>query len=281
MSKLLRLLLSVSALLLALPAAGAQPVIVWVMVDGPPEHQRPEARNLSELGRGPQDETLRLLGQALPGIEHRVQSMSLEQLWRDMRLGRPVCFADAFKTAERLAVAHFVELGPSPRVLVLAQPGRLPPGEEVSLRELLAAGKLRGAFERQRSYGAKLDALLDEFEQPRRLLPSDHRLLRMLEHGRMDFVLETPNGWLQRVDAQLDTRLVLEGRQPPPVHVACSRAMDLQVVRAIDGAVRQLAQQERWLRLSLLAYPPSQRELMRPYIEQYLRQRAEQGERIE
>ncbi len=281
MAKLLLLLLSVSALLLAWPAAGAQPVIVWALVEGPPEHLRPEARRLSELGQGPQDETLRLLGQALPGIEHRVQHMPLEQVWRDMRLGRPVCFADAFKTAERLAVAHFVELGPSARMLVLAQPGRLPPGEEVSLRELLAAGKLRGAFERQRSYGAPLDALLDEFQQPRQLLPSDERLLRMLEHGRMDYVLETPNGWLQRVDAQLDTRLVLEGRQPPPVHVACSRTMNLQLVRAIDGAVRQLGQQERWLRLKLLAYPPSQREAMRPQIEQYLRQRAEQGERIE
>lgn len=261
--------------------AGARPALVWAMVDGPPEHERPAARRVDELGQGALDDTLRQLTQALPGLDHRVQAMSLERVWRDMRLGRPVCYADAFKTAERLRHAHFVELGPTPRMLLLAWPGRLPPGEELSLRELLARGELRGVFERQRSYGAALDALLDEYRQPRHVLPAGDRLLSMLELGRMDYVLETPNGWVQRVDARLDTRLVLEGRQPPPVHVACSRSLPRAVMQQIDAALRQLAGQERWLQLKLRSYPPSKRAAMRPSIERYLRQRAEQGERIE
>lgn len=281
MGRLVVLLLLLGLWLPALPVLAARPVLIWALVDGPPEHERPDARRLEELGKGPMDETLRLLGRALPGVEHRVEAMSLERVWREMRLGRPVCYPDAFKTAERLAVAHFVELGPSNRVLILARPGRLPPGAELSLRELLAQGQLRGLFERQRSYGASLDALLDEFQQPRQALPSDERLLRMLEHERMDFVLESPNGWLQRVDAQLDVRLVLEGRNPPPVYVACSRAVDRRLMHELDAGLRQLARDPRWLRLKLRAYPPSQREAMRPSIEQYLRQRAEQGERIE
>ncbi len=262
--------------ILASTGAVARPVLVWAMVDGPPEHERPEARRIEALGQGPLDQTLRLLARQLPDVEHRVEAMSLEKVWRDMRLGRPVCFADAFKTSERLQVARFVELSPSPRMLLVALPGRLPPGAELSLRELLAAPELRGLFGRQRSYGADLDRILDEFQPRRESMPPDAQLVPMLQQGRMDYLLENANGWLQTTQANLDLRLVQEGRQTPPVHVACGRGLSQDLVRRIDEAVRHLSRQEEWLQLKLLAYPPTTREEQRANLQRYLRQRAEQ-----
>jgi uncharacterized protein (TIGR02285 family) len=259
----------------------AHPVVTWAVVEGPPEHENPQAQRVQDLGQGPMDQQLRLLAQALPQFEHRIQAMSLERVWRDMRQGRALCFADAFKTRERRAVAHFVELGMGTPMLVVAAPGRLPPGTEVSLRALLEEGRLKGLFVRQRSYGEALDELLAAFSQPREALPDDQRLLAMLEQGRMDYVLETPNGWLQTVGLAVETRRVREAREPPPVHVACGRGMSRRQMREIDAAVRRLSREPAWLQMKLLAYPPAAREAMRPVVEQYLRERAAQGERIE
>lgn len=272
---------SLTLLALGLPLlALARPTITWAIVEGPPEHERPEAQRIEDLGQGPLDQALRLLAGAAPGVEHRVEAMSLEKVWRDMRLGRPVCFADAFMTAERLQVAHFVELGPSPRMLLVALPDRLPPGEEVSLRALLAQDQLRGLFGRQRSYGEPLDRLLAEFQVRREPLPPDSQLRAMLEQGRMDYILENANGWLQTSGEGLDTRLVREGRQTPAVHVACGQAVSRAVVRQLDTAVRGLAQQAAWLELKLLGYPQSVRAALRPRIQQQLQQRAAGGPRI-
>jgi len=271
------LLLGLALLWALVPAtAWARPVIVWAVVEGPPEHERPEARRIHDLGQGPLDQTLRLLAGQLPEVEHRVEAMSLEKVWRDMRLGRPVCFADAFKTNERLKVARFVELSPSPRMLLVALAGRLPPGPELSLRELLAAGELRGLFGRQRSYGDELDRVLDEFNPRREPMPPDAKLLPMLQQGRMDFLLENANGWLQTTEGALDVRLVREGRQTPPVHVACGRGVRQDLVRQVDGAVRQLSRLDEWLQLKLLSYPPMARDEQRANLQRYLRQRAEQ-----
>lgn len=265
----------------AVVAGPARPVVTWAIVEGPPEHERPQAQRVQDLGQGPMDQQLRLLTQALPQLEHRVQAMSLERVWRDMRQGRALCFADAFKTRERLAMAHFVELGQGSPMLLVSAPGRLPPSAEVSLRALLEEGRLKGLFVRQRSYGEKLDQLLAEFSQPREALPDDGRLLSMLMQGRMDYVLETPNGWLQTAGLAVETRRVREALEPPPVHVACSRSMALAQVREMDAAIRRLSREPAWLQMKLLAYPPAVREIMRPVVERYLRERAAQGERIE
>lgn len=265
----------------AVVAGPARPVVTWAIVEGPPEHERPQAQLVQDLGQGPMDQQLRLLTQALPQLEHRVQAMSLERVWRDMRQGRALCFADAFKTRERLAVAHFVELGQGSPMLLVSAPGRLPPSAEVSLRALLEEGRLKGLFVRQRSYGEKLDQLLAEFSQPREALPDDGRLLSMLMQGRMDYVLETPNGWLQTAGLAVETRRVREALEPPPVHVACSRSMALAQVREMDAAIRRLSREPAWLQMKLLAYPPAVREIMRPVVERYLRERVAQGERIE
>jgi uncharacterized protein (TIGR02285 family) len=147
----------------------------------------------------------------------------------------------------------------------------------LSLRELLAAGELRGLFGRQRSYGEDLDRVLDEFNPRREPMPPDAKLLPMLQQGRVDFLLENANGWLQTTRASLDVRLVREGRQTPPVHVACGRGVSSEVVRQIDEAVRHLSRLDEWLQLKLLSYPPMAREEQRGNLQRYLRQRAEQS----
>lgn len=267
-------------------SAGAQTVVTWVAVDGMPYHERLDVQRIEELGRGQFDERLRQLAAALPQYRHRVQSMSRAKLWRDMRGGVPLCYADAFKTPERLGFAHFVELAPSPRLVVAAAPGRLPPGAELSLRELLQRPELRGAFELERSYGELIDRLLQSHGQTRRPLPGDARLLRMLEQGRMDYVLEYPTALLgyerKGADTSLDMRLIAEDRQPAPTQVACSHTVDKDFLRALDAAVRRLAVQEAWLSLQLRVYPATMREAVRPQVEQYFRERAQQqAERIQ
>lgn len=281
MSSLLAALLI--GLLLLVPA-WAQVTLTWAMVDGPPAHERHDARTMAELGNGLLDGRLRLLSAALPQFRHRVQAMSLGQLWRDMRAGHAVCYPDAFKTPERLRWAHFVELAPSPRLMLAARPGRLPAGAELSLRELLVRGELRGAFEMERSYGEVIDRLLVEHGQTRLPLPSDARLVRMLEQGRMDYVLEYPAALSSGGAAAglgVDLRLVLEDRNPAPAQLACTRALGLDVMRTLDAAVRRLSQQENWVQMHLQTYPASARDAVRAQLEQYFRERAAGPERVQ
>jgi uncharacterized protein (TIGR02285 family) len=238
--------------------------IRWAIVDGPPFHVDPPggpARRVEALGDGVTDRLIARLAGELPHLHHELLPMSRRQLWARMEDGEPLCYADAIVTPARLKLAYMslATVG-TPLVLAVRQ-GSLPLRQEgYRLAELLARPGWKGAFEAQRSYGGVIDALVRDARAPVMPLPRGPQVLRMLEAGRMDYLVEYPKvlqyslEHLQPAPA-LDFHALTDIAEPTPAAVACTRnAWGLRVIRAIDGAIRRAsshpdatAAHRRWL----------------------------------
>lgn len=268
---------------LLLPLAQAE-TIVWAVADGPPYHlpgSVPKPSRPVELGEGVNDLLIAYLAEELPGFHHRLAHLSRPQMWRRMQAGEPICYVDAFKTPERLRFAYFsVVTAPVPQVVVTRADQAGLAGQELALKDLLQRKDLRGVFEIGRSYGAHIDPMLDAARVSRQPLPSSPQLLRMLEAGRMDYLVEYPMA-LQHYRERLVPAPALrffdlrEEREPPPAYVACTRsAWGRTVIEAVDGAIRRLAVRPESRRALLRWLPQEVREMLGARIERFYRERA-------
>lgn len=271
----------------ALGAKGAEPAkerIVWVLVDGPPYHVAASAgpaRRIEDLGTGVNDRLMVELARELPQFRHEILHISRARLWKDMRAGLPRCYADAFKTPERLGFAHFTSVAPNLPMVVATRPGTLRAGAEgVSLQDLLARPALRGLFEAGRSYGPVMDAQIHAAGAARVSLPSNPQALHMLLAGRMDFIVEYPMA-LQHYRAQikpapaLEFHALIEERDPQPNHVACTRSpWGRLVIEALDAAIRRFALRPESRNLMDPWLPDEVARSAAPLIERFYRERA-------
>jgi len=268
--------------LLLLPARAE--TIAWAVADGPPFHLPgtvPKPTRPVELGEGVNDLLIAYLAEELPGFHHRLEHLSRPKMWRLMQAGEPICYVDAFKTPERLGFAYFsaVTVG-MPQVLVTRAGTDGLAGPELALKDLLPRKDLRGVFEMGRSYGAHLDPMLEAARVSRQPLPSSPQLLRMLEAGRMDYLVEYPMAlqfYLERMSPvpELQFYDLLEEREPPPAYVACTRsAWGKTVIEAVDAAIRRLALRPESRRALLRWLPAEVRQTHAARIERYYRERA-------
>ncbi|MFO1251713.1 MAG: hypothetical protein U1E77_11410 [Inhella sp.] len=257
--------------------------IAWAVADGPPFHlpgSVPKPARPVELGEGVNDLLIAYLAEELPGFHHRLEHLSRPKMWRLMQAGEPICYVDAFKTPERLGFAYFsaVTVG-VPQVLATraGTPGL--EGEQV-LKELLQRKDLRGVFEMGRSYGAHLDPMLEAAKVSRQPLPSSPQVLRMLEAGRMDYLVEYPMAlqyYVERLSPAPELAFfdLFEERDPPPAYVACTRsAWGKGVIEAVDGAIRRLAVRPESRRAFLRWLPADVRQAHGARIERFYRERA-------
>lgn len=276
-------LLSLILLLGAAPAAQAVEVR-WAIADGPPYHMESSrnARRARDLGDGMLDLLIAGVAQHAPEMRHQFVVMSRPRMWRAMQAGEPLCYADAFRTAERLRFAHFTPATPPLPMVLVVRKGQLGDVGEVSLATVLARKDLRGVFESERSYGVTLDALIANAGPHVGILPlpDTPQLLRMLEAGRMDYLVEYPTA-VQYLHEQLKPRPALdflalrEEREPQPSFIACTRsAWGQEVVQALDGALRRWAATPDAAQSVLRWLPPdiAQREAGR--VESFYRERA-------
>lgn len=280
---LLLLLLAGATLVTADPEPPTD-TVRWALVDGPPFHVDPPdgpARSVEALGDGVTDRLIARLAGELPQLRHELLPMSRRQLWARMQAGESLCYADAIVTPERLRFAYMslATVG-SPMVLAVRQ-GSLPPRPQgYRLAELLARPGWKGAFEAQRSYGPAIDALVRDARAPVMPLPRGPQVLRMLEAGRMDYLVEYPKVLqyaLERLQPApaLDFHVLADEAEPAPAAVACTRnAWGLRVIQAMDGAIRRAsarpdasAAHRRWL-------PPSVAAAQAARMERFYRERA-------
>lgn len=283
--------LLVGAALLApvLPSYAEAPVIDWALVDGPPYHLRRAAqqgppRSVDELGDGISDRLVAQLAQALPQYRHRLHWLSRQAMWRQIRAGQSLCYPDAFRTEERLRVAWFSEVSPGVPQVLLLRPGLHEGAIRLSLQSLLQDGSLRGVFEKQRSYGPRLDPLLADHGDGTALqwqtLPNGPQLLRMLERGRMDYLIEFATA-VQHHREQLQPpphfglARIAEDETPPPSAVACTRNdWGRAVIVDIDAAIRRISLHSEGGAALLRWLPPELRRSEAARIERYYRERA-------
>jgi uncharacterized protein (TIGR02285 family) len=257
----------------------------WAMVDGPPYHvdgPHGPARSVEELGEGQLDQVIRGLAAQAPELGHRFLPMSRARMWRAMQAGEPLCYVNAFRTPERLRWAHFTPvLAPISMVLVTRR-GQLGAAQEVTLASVLARRDLHGVFEPDRSYGNLIDALIRQAGPQVSVapLPDTPQLLRMLETGRMDYLVEYPPA-LQflaeqlRPRPELEMHALAEERDPQATYIACTRgAWGLEVIQALDRAIRRWSTTPQAREAVLHWLPPTVAQREAPRVDNFLRDRA-------
>ncbi|MBH9552823.1 hypothetical protein [Inhella gelatinilytica] len=273
------------ALLLSLASSARATEVVWAIVDSAPYHLSGLGglgHTVDSLGHGITDHLIRGLATRMPGFKHRLVHLPRTRLWRDMAAGQPLCYADAFKTPQRLKWAHFTSVTPPLRQIVVTRQGTLPDAGEKSLADLLSQVQLHGVFETDRSYGVHLDRVIAAAgpHVKRQALPDSPQLLRMLEAGRMDYVVEYPPAvtyLYERLQPRpkLDFHLIAEDRQADAAYVACTRgAWGLKVIQAVDRAMRDWALQPEASQALLRWMPPETAQQERPGMERFYTERA-------
>ncbi len=305
------LLLAVALTLLQPGTAGAQlqgeaelPTLRWLVQDLPPHFGYAVKGRLpqraEDLDGGEISGFLRLLIERLPQYRHEFFEASLPRFEALVRQGDgTLCSVLHLRTPERLAWLHFTELHPpliSRQLHVIVHRERLAafesqPGQALQLAELIRRPDLVGLLPRDRSFGPRIDALLQAAgaQAPATVVAGRQmHLLAMLRARRMDYTLEYPavvDRYLLSGEAAAGELVKLpfaEGRSTAVATAACSRnAAGRERIAAIDSAVRGLAldpRREAWLRQWR---GPVLDEAERRSILRYMDERARGGPRVE
>ncbi|QPF76251.1 TIGR02285 family protein [Roseateles sp. DAIF2] len=247
------------------------PLLRWVVQDMPPHFSYATGRvptRPEDLGQGEVDGFLRLLIQRMPEYRHEFVEASTPRFEALSRQGQTLCSVLHVRRPERLEWAYFTQLHPAlaaRQIHVVVHRDSLARfesgGQALQLAELLQRPDLAGLLPRERSFGPRIDALLQQApaaNQPRTIAVSRNtQLLAMLRAKRMDYTLEYPAvvDEFQRSlsgPPELVKLPLAEGRSTQVATAACSRTPEgRRQIEAIDQAVRQLAadpQRERWIR---------------------------------
>jgi len=301
-----RLLALLPVLLLPLFASAQQSkpaspaTMRWLVQDMPPHFTYPNGRapqRVEDLGHGEVEGFMRLLITRLPQYRHEFVEASLPRFEALVRQGPALCSMLHLRTPERLGWLYFTHLYPplvSRQIHVIVnrdQLGRFEsPGQSLQLSELLQRTELVGLLPRDRSFGARIDALLQAqgAQAPRTVVSGrSMHLLTMLKARRMDYTLEYPSTvdeFLRQGEGGADfVKLpIVEGRSTQLATVGCSRNPEgRRLIEAIDQALRKLAQdpqREAWLK-AWRGDALDEQDRLR--INRYMDERARGGAQIE
>lgn len=278
--------------------AAELPEIRWIVSDNPPMFSFVNGRaptRAQDLGHNELDGMLRLLVERLPQYQHTFVVAETARFEVMARAGEPVCSNLLLKTPERLQWLYFTHSHvplQSRQIHLVTRPELLPRfmslGQPLELSAVLQRRDLHGLLERDRSYGARIDGLLQS--QGQALLDSALRrhgpnLLRMLRAGRMDYTLDyglTVDDFNRDQAQQLVALPLASAWATERSTVGCARHEAGRArIEAIDAAVRELARaqpREDWLRRWMGKLPDAP-DLQR--MRRYLDERAKGGPQIE
>ncbi|MEJ6001384.1 TIGR02285 family protein [Paucibacter soli] len=285
--------------------AGAAPAqagdtVRWLVQDLPPHFSyaggRPPQKP-ADLGHGELDGMLRLLIARMPQYQHEFLDASLPRFEALVRQGQTICSVLHVRTPERLSWLYFTHTHPplfSRQIHVILRRETLPRlegmAQPLQLAELLQRNDLTGLLGRDRSFGPRIDAILQAqgSRAPKTANAARNMyVLAMLRLQRMDYTLEYPSvvdEFMRVNDAsgELVKIPLAEARSTLVATVACSRNPEgRRQIEAIDAAVRKLAQdpnREAWIG----AWRGDQLdEADRQRIHRYMDERAKAGPQIE
>lgn len=296
-----------AALVCAAAGAQAQPssppsptTLRWVVQHMPPHFSYAGGRvpqTLEDLGRGEVDGFLRLLIPRLSEYRHEFVEASTARFESLARQGETLCSVLHVRRPERLDWLYFTHLHPalaSREIHVIVHRDSKArfeqAGQTLQLAELLQRRELVGLLPRDRSYGPRIDTLLQAqgANAPKTVATGrGMQLLAMLRAKRMDYTLEYPaavDEFMHNLGGppELLKLPLAEGRSTTMAMAACSRTPEgRRQIEAIDRAVRTLAedpQRERWLRewRGTALDEAGRRRLLR-----YLDERASAGPQVE
>lgn len=235
--------------------AWANKEITWYSYHQPPAtiYQGPHK------GQGYVDQLVALLIKALPDYDHHLMQVTLGRIKQDMKMGRKVCFPAMARTPEREQYAlfsHNFMMQPSLRVLIKKDQSLPFQSQAVSLENMFSTHGLTMGRVAGRSYGQSIDPTLSRYNNQiiSRVDKSNLGLFRMLDKGRIDFILSYPHeaGYaLSGINSQTQyTSLAIEGLPAfTKGGIGCSRNnWRHQVIEDINQALLVLRQQPTYLK---------------------------------
>jgi len=260
------------AVLLITPAGTmAEEVIYWQNIHWPPF----KILRGADAGQGRYDLLVKLFQQNLPQYKHIDIEMNWARFWTDVKAGKHYLNPMAIKTEERSGYTEFS------KVMTFALPlriimkktliGKMGNPETIALADFIRNPELRGVIEEKRSYSKKIDQILNKSVPianfDRRPMEAE-RILTMLLHDRIDYMLEYPFVVNYMIKASVPDKAVslgsLQIEELPPyvtAHVAAPKnAWGKAVIKDVNRVIDHLKTTPRYLEIHKL-WHSDEREL--------------------
>ncbi|TXH98301.1 MAG: hypothetical protein E6Q75_01875 [Rheinheimera sp.] len=258
---------------LTLPAAAqtsSVPELIWLT-----EHAPNQALQVLDIN----ESTFRLLEQQLPGLTISRQQATTAQAAKLLQRRPNVCVGNKLPLPERRSwgvISHQPQvIFPGLRLYVLQASGlnswlvEQSSGKPLSLQRVLSAHqRFKLGFNSDRSYGDKLDPLLQQAANQRNLFSRSGPdnaggLLQMFSIGRIDLLIEYPNV-VEHYLAQLPKPPAVQSfalQESPallPGHIICSDTPQGRLLlTSLDQAISSVSQQRAYLDAHLQWFAPA------------------------
>jgi uncharacterized protein (TIGR02285 family) len=254
----------------AAPAAVEKPELIWLTEYAP--NQALQVLDINES-------TFRLLESQLPGFTISRQQATTAQAAKLLQRRPNVCVGNKLPLPERRSwgqISHQPQvIFPGLRLYVLQSSGlnswltQQSSGKPLSMQRLLLAHqRFKLGFSTDRSYGDKLDSLLQQAANQRNLFSRSGPdnaggLLQMFSLGRIDLLIEYPNV-VEHYLAQLPKPPAVQSfalQESPallPGHIICSDTPQGRLLlTSLDQAISSVSQQRAYLDAHLQWFSPA------------------------
>ncbi len=210
-----------------------------------------------------------LLQANLPGREHRELALPYKRFLLYAQNGMNICTAYLFKTSEREQYLTFSEpaiVFPGYEIILHSDTYRaLDYPERLSIRDMFEKHRLRLATNKIRSYGAKIDPLLKEFEEQGKISrnPGSTTLVfRLLVAKRSDFMIDFPNRilyWAHELGIDADdyhSIPIQEDYNAAVSYIACPKTpWGKNVIKQVNAVLNEHRQTKKYFDI-LLRWSP-------------------------
>ncbi|MDT8998457.1 hypothetical protein RQP53_04115 [Paucibacter sp. APW11] len=230
------------------------------------------------------------LAKQLPEIKHEPLATNALRSWQMIERGEHACRPTTVRTAAREAQAYFADTMLAPPAELIVRRDKLTAlprnaAGEVDLETLLRQGRLQGAYLRGRSFGERIDSLLQAQASNKSL--TDYatagfgtRLQDMLAHGRSDYLIDAQGALEQMRRRELAADdfvgLPIQGSTAPLVlGIACPRTpWGLAAIRTIDRTLGTPAGAEMLRQTGRAWLDADTAERLRPQFDEFYLRRS-------
>ena len=221
-----------------------------------------------DKGQGEVDILMDIYIKNLSQFKHEKLTMNWKRFWIDIKKGRKVCNAAAYKNPAREEYALFslpnIIAVPNSIIMKKEKAKKFINQNSYSLKKLIQRTDLNGGLQAQRSYSDVLDDLLKKFESGsniKRRPFEAHKYLKLLFLDRIDYIIEYPvvvNYYSRKIfqyeklkNFKKDAFVSIEIEEAPKTalaYIACPKdAWGKKVIGEIDKMLKKVRPTKEYL----------------------------------
>ena len=258
----------------------AQEQINWLIVDFPPYYFNTDDKELLGRDRG----VIELLKKQLPTVDFTYQTIPGSRLIHDLvNPANQFCFLSLYKTPERLKKIAFTHssstFGMAPTVMMLKKNAiklNLMSQTHVSLTKLLTDDQLSLGLSPNRSFGNKLDAIINQAVSAQIINRAGmdilENLVMMLHKERLDIVLGYPDEEMYLAQKHLinDDLRIFQLDEAPAYsrgYIGCTNtAKGLNHITLLESALLNVYQTDEYQHVLTRWLPPLFHQQFNEYL---------------